>query len=81
MRTALFALGLALVLLTPLPDPSGLSIVQRAEALPSEALMLKCRKAVFRKYARRNNRGRRVLPAHFVIRNVDACVANGGRVI
>jgi hypothetical protein len=81
MRIALLALGLALVVLTPLPGPGGFSVTSRAEALPSEALIRQCRRAVFRKYARRNFRGRRVLPAEFVIRNVDACVANRGRVI
>ncbi len=60
------------------------SVFPQAQAQTRDALILKCRKAVFRKYGRRVTHvgGSRMLELHkdFVVRQVDMCVANGGRV-
>jgi hypothetical protein len=76
------AVCLAFVVLLPSTPPSGLPLVTEAKA--SDALVRKCRKAVFKKYGQRKVKsGRKVrsLPNKFAIGAVDACVANGGRVI
>lgn len=84
MRKVSIALCTALVLFLDLP-PGGLFIPTAAMAQSRDALVLKCRKAVFRKYGwrRTSSDGRRVrtLPKNFVVNQVDHCVANGGRPI
>ena len=78
----LLALCVAWVLL--LPSMDTLSFIGKAAAESQEALYSKCRKAVFRKYGRREIRdGRRklVMLTRVVTTAVDQCVANGGRVI
>lgn len=85
MKGGLMAAVVTLVLFLPSAAPRGLALVAVAEAQASEALVLKCRKAVFRKYGHRQVRsdGRRVrtLRKNFVLNQVDNCVANGGRVL
>jgi hypothetical protein len=77
---ATFALGMSWTAQTG----SGPSIMPQAAAHTRDAMALKCRKAVFRAYGHRKVEadGRRVrtLNRDFVVRQVDACVANGGRV-
>jgi hypothetical protein len=74
----------AFVLFLPILVPDLLSMMPQAEAAASDAMLLKCRKAVFRAYGQRQVQadGRRVrtLNKDFVVRQVDQCVANGGRV-
>ena len=79
MRALLIGAGLTVLLLAPYPDVVAGSTA-RAETRASEALLLKCRKAVFRKYGWRVGEGRLGLPREFVVRQVDLCVANGGRI-
>jgi hypothetical protein len=84
MRFLPLPLCLTLFLFIPSLDPAGVSAVGRAAAQASDDLVAKCRKAVFRKYGRRETRdGRRklVMTSRQVISAVDQCVANGGRVI
>lgn len=76
------ALGLIFAVLSPLPTVSGLSVVSQAQA--SDALVRKCRKAVFDKYGQRKIKsGLRVrsISSKFSISAVDACIANGGQVM
>ena len=84
MKRRLIAVTFAFVAFLPSPAPEGLSLVPEAEALASDALLQKCRKAVFRKYGHRRVEpgGKRVrtLPTRFVLNAVDQCVASGGRV-
>jgi hypothetical protein len=68
-------------LFLPLPNPAGLSFIAQAQAVPSDALVRQCRRAVFRKYGRRNAQGKRLLSATFATSMTDACVARGGRVL
>jgi hypothetical protein len=77
MRAILIAACVAFLLVAPAPGFVEMSVA-RAEA--SGALLLKCRKAVFRKYGRRTGAGQRLLPKNFVVQQVDLCVANGGQV-
>ena len=66
------------------PSPDGLFAIPQAQAKASDALVLKCRKAVFKKYGQRtvdSGRPVRSISFKFSIAAVDACVANGGRVI
>ena len=76
----------AMSLFCPLSSPSsnGLFAIPQAQAKASDALVRKCRKAVFAKYGQRKVKsGRKVrsISSKFSIGAVDACVANGGRVI
>ena len=76
----------AMSLFCPLssPSPDGLFAIPQAQAKASDALVRKCRKAVFDKYGQRKIKsGRKVrsISIKFSIAAVDACVANGGRVI
>jgi hypothetical protein len=85
MKSCLIVMTFAFVVFLPSPTPEGLFLVPEAKAQSSEALLLKCRKAVFRKYGHRGVQpdGKRVrtLPKQFVLNAVDQCVANGGRVL
>jgi hypothetical protein len=79
MRALPLAGGLALFLLLPSTGP--MSLTGQAAAQASDALVLKCRKAVFRKYGHSGkDPNKRYLKKDFVVREVDRCVANGGRV-
>jgi hypothetical protein len=78
------ALCFAFAVMSPSITPSGLSLVAPAQAQASDALVRKCRKAVFDKYGQRKVKsGRKVrsISVKFSIAAVDACVANGGRVM
>jgi hypothetical protein len=58
-------------------------LIRQAAAQASDALIQKCRKAVFRKYGRREVKGERrvrVMRTHLASGLIDQCVANGGRV-
>ena len=80
MRALPLALGLALFLLLPSTGP--MSLTRQAAAQTSEALVLKCRKAVFRRYGHSGaDPSKRYLKKDFVMREVDRCVANGGRIL
>src|SRR5437870_2454004 len=52
MKGIRIALAVASVFVGSLPDPR-MSFVSRAEAMASDELLLKCRKAVFRKFGQR----------------------------
>ena len=83
MRLLPTALCLPLLLLLP-SNPSRLSLVQQVAAETQDALLQKCRKAVFRKYGRREMKDERrmlVMSNRQLISAVDQCVANGGRVM
>lgn len=84
MKAVLAVATFALVMSSTLPTDRGLSIMPQAQAAASDAMIAKCRKAVFRAYGHRQVRadGRRVrtLNKNFVVRQVDDCVANGGRI-
>jgi hypothetical protein len=78
------ALCFVFVVSLPAPSPRGFSIGAEAQAHANNALVRKCRKAVFKRYGqRRIESGRRVvsISTKFSISAVDACVANGSRVI
>jgi hypothetical protein len=78
---SLIALCLGFVLWMP-STPQGLPGITEAQA--GSPLYRKCRKAVFDKYGQRkvkSGRPVRSLPSRFVQGQVDACVANGGRVV
>jgi hypothetical protein len=80
MRLLPTALCLPLLLLFP-SNPSRPFLVQPET---QDALLQKCRKAVFRKYGRRemkDERRRLVMSNRQLISAVDQCVANGGRVM
>jgi hypothetical protein len=67
-----------------LPSADTLSFIGTAAAESQDALYSKCRKAVFRKYGRREIRdGRRklVMLTRVATSAVDQCVASGGRAI
>jgi hypothetical protein len=75
---------LAFVVLLPSIASRDFSVLPQAEASSRNVLVYKCRKAVFAKYGQRTmNSGRKVrsLPFSFSTSAIDACVANGGRVI
>jgi hypothetical protein len=84
MRILLAATSLAFVLHLLPPTQVGSMGVPQAYAAHNEALYRSCRKTVFRVYGHREVRadGRHVrkLKKNFVVRQVDHCVANGGRV-
>jgi hypothetical protein len=83
MRLLPTALCLPLLLLLA-SHPSRPSLVQPAAAETQDALLQKCRKAVFRKYGRREMKDERrmlVMSNRQLISAVDQCVANGGRVM
>ncbi|MET0629962.1 MAG: hypothetical protein ABWY92_03795 [Xanthobacteraceae bacterium] len=83
MRLLPTALCLPLLLLFP-SNPSRPFLVQPAAAETQDALLQKCRKAVFRKYGRREMKDERrmlVMSNRQLISAVDQCVANGGRVM
>ena len=80
----LIALSFAFVVLLPSGGSRGVSVFSEAQAHASDALALKCRKAVFDKYGQRkikSGRPVRSLPSKFVQGAVSSCVANGGTVI
>ena len=80
MRALPLALGLVLFLLLPSTVP--MSQTGQAAAQASDALILKCRKAVFRRYGHSGMHPRkRYLKTDLVVREVDRCVANGGRIL
>ena len=80
MRTLPLALDLALLLLLPSTGPMPLT--RQAAAQASEALVLKCRKAVFRRYGHSGtDPSKRYLKTDLLVREVDRCVANGGRIL
>ncbi len=85
MRRWLMTSSLMFLLFLPSSMPERFSAISAANAQSQDALVLKCRKAVFRKYGQRRIQadGRKVrsLPKNFVLRAVDSCVANGGRVL
>jgi len=73
-------LGLVLFLLLPSTVP--MSQTGQAAAQASDALILKCRKAVFRRYGHSGaDPSKRYLKMDLVLREVDRCVANGGRIL
>ena len=79
MRGILIALGVASALFVPSPDPLVPSAAQAA-VRASDDLLLKCRRSVFRRYGYRGPGGLLYLNKDFVVRQVDRCVASGGRV-
>ena len=80
MRALPLALGLALFLLLPSTGP--MSLTGQAAAQVSEALVLKCRKAVFRRYGHSGtDPSKRYLRTDLMVCEVDRCVANGGRIL
>jgi hypothetical protein len=82
MRMLPLAVCLTLLLFLPAPSPLGVSFIRLATAQAPDALILKCRKAVFRKYGRAGtDPKKRYVKKNFVVQEVDRCVANGGRVI
>ena len=85
VRVVGIVLGLAFGLGSmSMPANAGSSRGAQVAAAGSSALVLKCRKAVFRKYGRRapDATGKKMLylNMNFAVRQVDICVANGGRV-
>ena len=84
MRSVFIGFGLLFTLLLIAPATAGQSTGLRLTAQASDALVLKCRRDVFHKYGHCHQYadGKRVrrLPRDFVMRQVDHCVANGGRV-
>jgi hypothetical protein len=81
---SVLALTLVFTVLLPSQSPQGVSVIAQVQAHSRDALVRKCRKAVFRQYGQRRIRhGRKVrsLNNKFSIGAVDSCVANGGRVI
>jgi hypothetical protein len=77
-------LTLVFVALLPPATTHEFSIVPQAQAHANDALVRKCRKAMFKRYGQRETRsGRRVrsISTKFSIAAVDACVANGGRLM
>jgi hypothetical protein len=81
LQRALFA---TLILLLPSADPVSFvgKAAAQAQEKSREALYMKCRNEVFRKYGSRENRdGRRklVMLSHVATSVIDQCVANGGR--
>jgi len=84
LNFALMALCLGFVLWLPSAPQSGSGITE-AQAGSRDALYSKCRTAVVRKYGHKriNAEGQRVisLDNKVAISAIDACVANGGRVI
>ncbi len=84
MRMLPLAVCLTLFLFLPSSGPVDMSLVRQAAAETQDALVQKCRKAVFRKYGWRETRDERrvlVMSSRQVISAVDQCVANGGRVM
>ena len=83
LNSLLIALCFGFVLWLPSSVPQGVTGIAEAQAGSRNALYRKCRKAVFDKYGQRkvkSGRPVRSLPSKFVQGQVDACVANGGRV-
>jgi hypothetical protein len=85
MRMLPLALGLTLLALLSPSGPSGApSFIGAAMGQTPEALYLKCRKAVFKKYGRRGTRygsKKLLMPSTTATQSVDQCVANGGRMM
>ncbi len=80
MKALPLALGLVLFLLLPSTGP--MSLTRQAAAQASEALVLKCRKAVFRRYGHSGtDPSKRYMKMDLMLREVDRCVANGGRIL
>src|SRR5262245_57516387 len=57
MAKLMLVLSLSFFFLFPSAEPAGVSLIPQAAA--QDALILKCRKAVFRKYGRREVKGER----------------------
>ena len=59
-----------------------MSLTRQAAGQALEALVLKCRKAVFRRYGHSGaDPSKRYLKTDLLVREVDRCVANGGRIL
>lgn len=85
LNFALMALCLGFVLWLPSSVSQAVPGIAAAQAGSRDGLYLKCRTAVVRKYGQKriNAAGQRVisLENRVAISAIDACVANGGRVI
>jgi hypothetical protein len=85
MRTLLLVGGPMLLALLSPPGLSGApSFISAAMGQTPDALYLKCRKAIFKKYGRRGTQygsKKLLIRSTAATQSVDQCVANGGRVM
>jgi hypothetical protein len=84
MRTLLLVVGAMLLALLSSPGLSGAPpFIGAAMGQTPDALYLKCRKAIFKKYGRHGTRygsKKLLMRSTAATQSVDQCVANGGRV-